>query len=265
MIRIPSVDRDAPILVIGVGNTNTHVATWSEARLKTPLSARTDDPAAIEEILDAHLEAMTKGHPAAAVMGSVVPAAADRIAQFIEKRLDKRTLRIGDSVPLPIDLTITEKKQVGVDRVCAAAAAYEKIQSACAVIDFGTATTVDLVNDDGEFLGGAILPGVHLQLRALADHTALLPDVQPGFPELPYGRNTTEAMQTGVCRGMAGAVRNIVEGYATSLNHWPQVVATGGDVELLSEHCDFLDILVKDLTLHGIALAYTKHLAEMGA
>ncbi len=265
MIRIPAIDPEAPILVVGVGNTNTSVATWTADQLKTPLSARTDDASAIEEILTAHIDALANGKPAAVVMGSVVPSAAERIAESVEARIGKRALRIGESLPLPIDLCVTDKRQVGVDRVCAAAAAYERIQAPCAIVDFGTATTVDLVNEDGEFLGGAILPGLHLQLKALTEHTALLPEVEPAFPELPYGRNTAEAMQTGVCRGMAGAVRNIVEGYATTLNQWPQVVATGGDIELMSPHCDFLDTLVKDLTLYGIALAYTKHLAEMGA
>jgi len=84
-------------------------------------------------------------------------------------------------------------------------------------------------------------------------------------PELPYGRSTVEAMQTGVCRGLAGAARWLVEGYATSLHRWPQVVATGGDLPLLAPYCDFVDTPVKDLTLRGIGLAYTKHLAAMGA
>jgi len=150
------------------------------------------------------------------------------------------------------------------DRVCAAAAAYDKIQQACAVVDFGTAVTVDLVDDEGTFIGGAILPGLKLQLRALHEHTAQLPTVDPAFPELPYGRDTIEAMQTGVCRGMAGAVRGLVEGYATHLNRWPQVIATGGDAALMAPYCDFLDNVVSDLTLRGAGLAYTKYLADAG-
>jgi pantothenate kinase type III len=92
-----------------------------------------------------------------------------------------------------------------------------------------------------------------------------LPQASPGFPELPYGRNTIEAIQTGVCRGLAGAVRGIVEGYATHLHRWPQVVATGGDSALMTPHCDFIDTWVSDLTLRGIGLAYDKHLAALGA
>ncbi len=85
------------------------------------------------------------------------------------------------------------------------------------------------------------------------------------MPELPFGRDTTEAIQIGVCRGIAGAVRGLVESYATHLHRWPQVVATGGDLSFIAPHCDFLDTLAKDLTLRGIGLAYTKHMTAMGA
>ncbi|MEK6674413.1 MAG: type III pantothenate kinase, partial [Planctomycetota bacterium] len=132
-------------------------------------------------------------------------------------------------------------------------------------VDFGTAVTVDLVDDEGTLLGGAILPGLRMQFRALHSNTAQLPEVEPGFPESPYGRNTTEAIQTGVCRGLIGAVRGLVESYATSLNRWPQVVATGGDLEFLAPHCDFLDTMVTHLALRGVGLAYAKHLSAMGA
>jgi type III pantothenate kinase len=164
-----------------------------------------------------------------------------------------------------MDVGVKDKRAIGVDRVCEAAAAYDKLQTGCTVVSFGTAVTVDLVDDDGTLLGGAILPGLRMQLRALHENTAALPEVQPGIPELPYGRDTTEAIQNGVCRGLTGAVRGLVEAYATHLNRWPHVVATGGDVAFLAPHCDFLDTIVSDLTLRGIGLAYDKHLAEQGA
>jgi type III pantothenate kinase len=104
-----------------------------------------------------------------------------------------------------------------------------------------------------------------MQLRALHEFTALLPRVEPAFPELPYGRNTSEAMQIGVCRGVAGAVRGLVEGYATSLNRWPQLIATGGDVEFMAPYCDYIDTCVSRLTLRGLGLAYSRHLLEQGA
>ncbi len=265
MIRPPVYDPTAPIVVVDIGNTTTSVATWHQERLKTPLTHPSDDHAAFEKAYAAHLDAAAKRLPAATVISSVVPAALDRIRDHVSARMDQEALVIGETIPLPIDVAVKDNRAVGVDRVCQAAAAYERIKQGCTIVSFGTAVTVDLVDDEGTFLGGAILPGLRMQLRALHEHTAQLPEASAAFPELPYGRNTVEAIQAGVCRGMTGAVRAIVEAYATHLNRWPQVVATGGDAAFFAPYCDFLDNVVSDLTLRGIALAYDKHLAEMGA
>ncbi|MCH7808690.1 MAG: type III pantothenate kinase [Planctomycetes bacterium] len=264
MIKIPSLDPNAPIVVVGIGNTRTGVATWHNDELKTPQSVGTADQGAFEELFAAHCAALDGSNPPPTVIGSVVPEALERVCAHVLAKLDRNALVVGETVPLPIEVEVEDPKAIGVDRACAAAAAYDRLQTACVVVDFGTAVTVDLVNDEGVLLGGAILPGLGLQLQALGEHTAQLPTVRPAVPELPYGRNTTEAMQIGVCRGVAGAVRGLIEGYATALHRWPQVVATGGDLELLGPHIDYVDTLVADLTLRGIALAYTKYLAEMG-
>jgi type III pantothenate kinase len=259
--RPRSYDPNAPVVIIDIGNTSTKIATWHKGEVKTPLGVPTDDQNAFAEAYTAHVQAAPNGRPAATVIGSVVPPALERIRTHALAMLDQEPLVIGENVPLPLDVGVTDKTRVGVDRVCEAAAAYERLQTGCTIVDFGTAVTVDLVDDDGVLVGGAILPGLHLQMRALHEHTAVLPLVEPGFPELPYGRNTTEAIQTGVCRGLAGAVRGLVEGYATHLNRWPQVIATGGDAAMMAPHCDFLDTLVRDLALRGVGVAYAKYLA----
>jgi type III pantothenate kinase len=265
MTRPRTFDPEAPILVIDIGNTTTSVATWQEDQLKTPLSVETGNESAFDEVFTAHAEAMGPSGPAAVVVASVVPSALEMIRKYVEERTGQNALVIGVTIPLPMDVAVEDTKAIGVDRVCAAAAVYDKLETACIIVDFGSAVTVDLVNDEGTLLGGAILPGLEMQLRALHEYTAVLPEVPAEVPESPYGRNTVEAMQTGVCRGLAGAVRGLVEGYATALNRWPQVIATGGDLATLAPHCDFLDTPVKDLTLRGVALAFTKHLAAMGA
>lgn len=262
--RIPAYDPNAPVIVVDIGNTDTTVATWQSDKLCASLSVPTRDEGAFHDAYTGHLEAVPKKRVGATIIGSVVPAALERVCEYVRGCQDKVALVVGASIPWPIDLGVTDQEAIGADRVCAAAAAFERLQTGCTVVDFGTAVTVDLVDDDGMLRGGAILPGIRMQLRALHDHTALLPEVQVGVPELPYGRNTTEAIQTGVCRGLAGAVRGIVEGYATSLNQWPQVIATGGDVAFMAPHCNYLDTVMEDLTLAGIALAYTKHVESMG-
>lgn len=263
--RPPPFDPDAPVVVVDIGNTSIHMATWHAGRVKTPLAVPTDDQAAFDEGFEAHARALPRGRPAAIVISSVVPPVLERMRTQLTARMDQEPLVVGETIPLPLDVRVDDSAAIGVDRVCAAGAAYEKLQTACVVVDFGTAVTVDLIDDEGTFLGGAILPGLTMQLRALHEYTAQLPLAAVEMPPLVYGRNTVEAIQVGVGRGLAGAVRGIVEGYATSLNRWPQVIATGGDAAFMAPHCDFLDTLVKDLTLTGIGLAYTKHLAAQGA
>lgn len=265
MARVPrQFDPNAPVILIDIGNTTTGIATWANASIRTALHVPTDDTVAFEESLKTHIQACPGGQPAAVVVGSVVPDALDRVRDTVQESLQQQILVVGDAVALPIDVAVRDRKAIGVDRVCAAAAAFEQVQAACVVVDFGTAVTVDVVDDDGVLLGGAILPGVELQFRALHKHTAALPAVSQGVPELPYGRDTVEAIQTGVCRGIVGAVRGIVEGYASTLNRWPQVVATGGDTEFMAPLLDFADSFVRDLTLRGVGLAYDKHLSELG-
>jgi type III pantothenate kinase len=258
-------DPDAPAIVIDIGNTAIKVGTWHGSELRTPLSAPTGSAEAFQDAFDAHARALPSGRPAAAIIASVVPAALDRVRDQLSEILDQEPLVIGEKVPLPIDVGVVDARAIGVDRVCSAAAAFDKLQKACTIVSFGTAVTVDLVDEAGTLAGGAILPGIRMQLQALHEHTAALPVVEPGVPELPYGRDTIEAMQNGVCRGVAGAVRGLVEAYATHLNRWPHVVATGGDVELLAPHCDYIDTVVGNLTLRGVGIAYSKFLAEMGA
>lgn len=261
---MPKFDPEAPTIVVDIGNTTIAMGAWIKEQVVSPISIETHDPSAFTEALDAQIKSLPDEKVAAVIVGSVVPDILERICVYVLASTEKDALVIGQTIPLPIDVEVKDSGAVGVDRVCQGAAAYDKIQTGCTVISFGTAVTVDLMNDEGVFLGGAILPGLKMQLQALHQYTATLPEAPLAIPELPYGRDTVEAIQTGVCRGISGAIRSIVEGYASHLNHWPQVVATGGDVELMQPHCDFIDTFVLDLTLRGVGLAYTKYLVEQG-
>jgi type III pantothenate kinase len=190
-------------------------------------------------------------------MASVVPSAAKRLGERIEAAVGLEPVLVGEQVPLPMELDLTPPATVGVDRVCCAAAAFNRTRQACTVVDFGTAVTIDMVGDDGRFLGGAILPGAGMQARALHEFTAKIPLIDVAFPADPIGRDTSGAVSSGVCHGIAGAVRGIVEAMATHVGKWPQVVGTGGDLERFMPACDFLDSAVPDLSLMGIGLAWS--------
>ena len=263
--RLPTYDPDAPFVVLDVGNTSLSLARWQQGQVSAQATVAALDDTGFEEAFDALAATFPQSRPAAVVACSVAPERLEHVRSLVSARLERDLLVVGEKVPFPMDVAGTVKPTVGVDRVCAAAAAYDRLQTPCCIVDFGTAVTVDLVDEEGTLIGGAILPGLRLQLRALNEFTAQLPVVEPGIPETPYGRNTSEAIQTGVVRGLAGAVKELVEGYATVLNHWPQVVATGGDLVFMAPLCPVLDSLVPDLTLRGVGLAHARQLTGQGA
>lgn len=255
---------EAPIAVLSIGNTSTTMGIWHQARVTGIVGVGTANSAEFDGAFDVLARSFAGGKPPAVVVASVVPAALMHVRQRVEAVIDRAALVVGEQVAHPIDVALKDAASVGMDRICCAAAVYDRLQHSAVVVDFGTAVTVDLVDDDGAFQGGAILPGLHLQLGALHEHTAQLPLAEPAFPTDPIGRDTVQAIQTGVCRGLAGAVRGLVEAFATQVNHWPQVVVTGGDAVFMAPHCDFVDNVVPDLCLRGVGLAYDRHIRSMG-
>lgn len=258
----PASDQPAPgaVVVIDVGNSSMALGLWDRLRVTRAVRMPTAGRKRFRSVWGDLCARFAAKRPAAVVVASVVPDALEWIGNVVAEVADRELAVVGDGIGLPCPVAVREPRRVGVDRVCAAAAAFECTRHACTVVDFGTAITVDLIDDEGTFVGGAILPGAGLQAKALAQGTAALPEVEPTPPDDPIGRDTHEAIRSGICHGIPGAVRGIVEQYATTLNHWPQVVATGGDLGLFLDRCDFIDSAVPDLTLLGVGLAYAKHL-----
>jgi len=253
--RIEPVDA---LLVLDVGNTRIGMAISDDDGLhhvrRVPVGQIETWGPALEE-----LWSRICGKPRrAVVIGSVNPPAAARISQLIESICGVEPLFVREDLPLPLPMDVDNADEVGVDRACSAAAAYEVLHSACTVASFGTATTIDCVSSDGRFLGGAILPGLEMCFAALHHGTQQLPHVHAERPDGPFGKNTHDAIVNGVVYGAIGALREIVERYATELHEWPQLVITGGDAALLKPLAHFVDSLVPDLCLMGIALAYRK-------
>ena len=127
------------------------------------------------------------------------------------------------------------------------------------LVIIGTAITIDCCNDAGDFLGGAIAPGVAMQLDALHEKTAKLPRVTLARPAGAFGDTTEQAILNGVYHGVRGMVKELIESYATALGYWPDMIATGGDAHTLFEGWELVHAIAPDLTLYGIALAYTEH------
>ncbi|MCK4341470.1 MAG: type III pantothenate kinase [Phycisphaerae bacterium] len=245
------------LLAIDIGNTRIGLGIWDGDGLHDARHVAVTRPDEWRPTLK-EVWALMASRNRAVVIGSVNPEGTVRMQELAEAVSGTPAVRVRDDLPLPLPLDIENEHEVGVDRVCCAAAAFERVGGACAVASFGSATTVDCVSAEGRFLGGAILPGFQMCCDALHDQTAQLPRVSPQVPSNPFGKNTHDAIVNGVAYGMMGALREIVERFATELREWPQLVITGGNAPLVAELADFVDAIVPDLCLMGIALTHRK-------
>jgi type III pantothenate kinase len=196
------------------------------------------------------------------VTSSVKPEWTELISDIVKDELGQKLLVIGHDIPLPIETSVDNPTQVGTDRLITAAAAFAVVESAVIIADFGTAVTIDLVDEHGVFVGGTISPGFDLSLRALKAGTARLPEVHMQKPVQVYGANTEEAMRAGVYWAAVGLLETVCRKYAEEIGHWPQVILTGGAAALIADDCEFVDSYVPNLAVHGIMIAYKKYLFE---
>ncbi|MDB5171882.1 MAG: coaX [Phycisphaerales bacterium] len=249
---------DINLLVLNVGNSRLAIGVFIAGELRQvkriPHTQRADWTGVIADAWQ-----QLAGADAAVVAASVNPALNEAIEHAVEQAAGRDVLWVGRDIDLPIPVQTDEPEKTGVDRVLNVAAAYEQMETACVVVDAGTAITVDCCNDAGEFLGGAIAPGASTMLDALHEKTAQLPRIELTVPTEAFGKNTREAIALGVYHGIRGMVKELTENYATALGQWPEVIATGGDAQLLFGGWELIHAVSPDLTLYGIALAYTNH------
>ena len=236
------------LLAISVGNTRTAVGHFHGEDLHVVQHLANGDVPAIVAAAVAQWE--HKGeHDGEVVIASVNDALATAIEAKLASELHTDIWRVGRC--------LDEGATPGQDRLLAAAAAYAMMKQAVIVIDAGTAITVDFVDGEGVFHGGAIAPGAQMQLDALNARTAQLPQVKferPADSEA-FGRNTVAAMQLGVFEGIRGMTQALVERYAADYRAVPHVVATGGDAETLYSDSELVTRVVHDLVLRGILVA----------
>lgn len=252
-------------MVLNVGNTRLAVGAFVAGELEYVDRVHYDQRDKLNEILrQAWSKIEDKDSPAVAG-ASVNPAAMEAVEHAVAGVTGEKVDWVGRDIDLPLRVLTDPPTETGVDRVCNVAAAFEQLGKACVVVDAGTAITVDCCNDKGDFLGGAIAPGISMQLNALHERTAKLPRVDLATPQGVFGRSTKEAIRHGVYYGVRGMVKELVEQYATELGFWPEVIATGGDAAKLFEGWeDIVHAISPDLTLYGIALAYANHHIKHG-
>jgi len=249
------------ILVFDVGNTNIVMGVYREGRLIKHWRIRTDNQRTCDEygVLIKSLfdfDGLKMEDVEALVMSSVVPSLMLELEWMSHKFFSSRPLQVGPGIKTGLAIKYENPREVGADRVVNAVSAYHKYGGNLIIVDFGTATTFCVVNEKGEYLGGAIAPGIKISTEALFARAAKLPRVEMVKPKSLIGKNTVSSMQAGIVYGFVGQVEGIINRMKKELDFEPKVVATGGLARIIARETDAIDVIDDFLTLDGLHLIY---------
>ena len=253
------------ILTLDIGNTNMKTALFEDMemrqywRLSTNRNRTSDEYGmALMNLLNHH--GIDKGAVEGIMMSSVVPQINFTIEHMCRNYFGMEPMKIEPGVKTGINIRYENPRELGSDRIANAVAAYELYGGPCITIDFGTATSFGAISAKGEFLGGAICPGLRLAADALTERTAKLPRFELVKPEAVIGRNTVSNMQAGIVYGYIGQINYIVNRMKREMNVPDvKVIATGGLAVLVAGESRVIDVMDGLLTLKGLCLIYKKN------
>lgn len=252
------------IFVIDVGNTNIVLGVYQQEtllhnwRLSTSRQATTDEYGVMIHNLFA-LAGLSVKDIEGVIMSSVVPPIMHTLEQLCETYLYKTPVVVGPGVKTGLNIRYENPREVGADRIVNAVGAIELYGGPLVVVDFGTATTFDVIDSKGNYLGGSIVPGIGISTEALYQHAAKLPRIELTKPKSVIGRNTVHSMQAGIIFGYAGQVDGIIDRIRDELGAHPKVIATGGLAELIASESRTIDTTNPLLTLEGLRLIYNRN------
>lgn len=253
------------LLAVNVGNTNTVLGVFDGPelrwrwRMSTQADRTPDELAVVIGGLLEQAELSFSSRVTGVVISSVVPTSTTAFREMVDAYFHFPPIVVEPGVRTGVPILTDNPREVGSDRIVNALAAYERHGGPCIVVDFGTATTYDVVSAKGEFLGGVIAPGVQTSNAALARSTARLPQVELAAPPAVLGKNTIEAIQSALVFGTAGQVDGIVTRLRDELGAPALAIATGGLAPLVMPHCATLDRHDPWLTLEGLRLIFERN------
>ena len=246
------------LLAIDIGNTNVVFAVYDEDRrcgqwrMATDPQRTADEYAGLLHVLFARAEVAFAGI-SAVIAASVVPPATPNVARMCANYLNAPFRQVGDpALALGIKVLIDQPETVGADRLVNAVAGHKLYDGALLLVDFGTATTFDIVDADGNYRGGVFAPGINQSTEALYKVAAKLPRIEIKPTERIIGRATVPAMQSGVFWGYVSMIEGLVGRIAGEFGEPMTVVATGGLAGLFNEHCAAIDRVNPDITMVGL-------------
>jgi len=252
------------LLALDVGNTNVTLALFDGERLAADwrITSRrewTADEVALElrqlfSLQDLDLSVVT-----GVVISSVVPTVNPALVEASRRYLKQEPIMVGPGVKTSVRIRYDNPKDVGADRIANALAAYSKYGGPVVVIDFGTAVTYDAINAEGDYLGGAIAPGIEISLDALVSHSAMLRRVVPVAPVSVIGRKTVASIQSGLVWGFVAQVEGMVKRMVDELGGKARVIATGGQAPLVAGLTHVIEATDPLLTLEGLRLIYVQN------
>lgn len=249
------------LFVIDIGNTNIVLGVYRGDELVKSWrvgtkKGRTDDEYGIlikELLVSGGIDAEEID---AIIMSSVVPPLESTIVEMAEKYFNIKPLIVGPGLKSGIPILYENPREVGADRIVNAVAALNRYGSPLIVVDFGTATTFDLITEKGEYGGGVIAPGIGISVDALFQRASKLPRVDIVRPPKVVGRNTINSIQSGIFYGYVGLVEGIVTRIRDEVGVKARVVATGGFASLIAKESGLIDEVAENLTLEGLKIIY---------
>lgn len=253
------------VLVIDVGNTNITCGVYENDNLKTTFRITTKIPRTSDEY-GVLMRDMLKNNDIftedieGVIIASVVPNVMHALVGAVKRYVGKNPLIVGPGIKTGIMITSDNPKEIGPDRIVDAVAAYVKYGGPVLVLDFGTATTYDLVTEDGKFPVGITAPGIRISAKALWEDTAKLPEIEIKKPKSILATETISSMQAGLVYGQIGQTEYIIKKVKEETSYENlKVVATGGLGRIIANETDTIDVYDSALTLDGLKIIYDKN------
>lgn len=254
------------IFVFDVGNTNTVLGVFDGEELKhhwrieTSRNKTEDEYGMIIKELFTHV-GISSSDISGIIISSVVPPIMFSLERMCEKYFHITPIIVGPGIRTGLNIKYDNPKEVGADRIVNAVAGIQLYGAPLIIVDFGTATTYCYIDEDKQYMGGAIAPGINISTEALYTKAAKLPRIEIARPNGIVGRNTVHAMQAGILFGYVGQVEGIVKRMKDQSVVEPQVIATGGLASLIAKESDVIDVVDPFLTLKGLQMIFARNQA----